>query len=156
MRRLIVLVLAVIALPVAGCGDDGDSSSDEYAKGFKPVNQRILDLGQKVGGSIQSARTKSDKRIAREFGSHARQLGEIRRDLQALEPPSDLKATHDQLVQALGETRGTLEDIENAAKKSDADAASTATRRLTETSKDLRRARLKLARETGAKLEAGD
>jgi hypothetical protein len=155
LRRSIVPLLAVLALLVAGCGDDGDSRSETYAKGFKPVNQRILDLGQKVNASIQSPRTKSFQQLVKEFGSHASQLGQLRRDLQGLEPPSNLKRTHRQLVQAMGRTRRALADIATGARERDPEAVGAAQRRLTETSKDLRRARLKLARETGAKLEAG-
>jgi hypothetical protein len=155
LRRLIVLLLAVSALPVAGCGDDGDSASEKYADGFKPVNQRILDLGQKVGASIQAGPTKSHRQLATEFDDHARQLGKLRGELRQLEPPGDLGQTHRQLVEAMGDVQAALEGIEKGARAGDAKSVGAAQRRLTETSKDLRRARLELARETGAKLEAG-
>jgi hypothetical protein len=140
--------LAALALAAAGCGGGGDE--DGYADDFKPVNARIVALGGEVGDSVSGARQKSNEELSREFAGFADELGRIRRDLDALDPPDDLRHMQETLLAAMDRVQGDLEDIGDAAGSGDARAAGSASRDLVVHSLSLRDSRRALARESGA------
>jgi hypothetical protein len=147
LPRLSLAVAAFLALMLglAACGEDQEET---YSKAFRPLNERILDLGEQVGDAINGASGKSDQQIEAEFGRLAQRTGDVAKDVDALEPPDDLKRTNDDLVAALRVARDDLGGIEKAADESDAQAARRATIELGSASKDLSTARRKLERAT--------
>jgi hypothetical protein len=135
-------LLAAFAVAACGGGDEDDAFQDE----FPPLSERLASLGNEVGDSIETAAQASDEELADDFGRFSRELGDLRRRLQDLEPPEDLADERDDLASAMGEVRGSLEDIADAAERSDPEAAREATIELVQESADLREARQTLVR----------
>ena len=94
-----------------------------------------------MANTIESADRASDRELAEEFDDFAQQLGDLRQELEDLEPPDDLADERDDLVSAMGEVRTSLEGIAEAAEDGNPEAAREATLQLVERSKDLRDAR---------------
>jgi hypothetical protein len=149
LRRFHVLALLLaLALPLAACGEDKTAT---FKKDFKPLNSKIVALGQDVGSAVNGASGKSDRQIQQQFGSLSRKTGTLQKEVNRLEPPDDLAAAKRALVDAMGNARDALGDIEKAAGAGDPQAARRATIQLVAASQDLRSERRKLARATGAK-----
>jgi predicted nucleic acid-binding Zn-ribbon protein len=149
-RPLTALVLAAIAFAgIAACGgDDGDDQA--FQDDFPALNERIAALGEEVGNTIETAENASDRELANEFDDFAQRLGDLRQELEELEPPEDLADEREDLVSAMGEVRSSLESIASAAEESDPEAAREATLELIEGSDELRDARAALARAVDA------
>jgi hypothetical protein len=141
-------LLLALALPLAGCGEDTKAT---FKKDFKPLNARILVLGRDVGSAVTGASGKSDRQIQLAFGSLSKRTATLQKDVNALKPPDELAADKKDLVDAMGNARDALADIEKAAGASDPQAARRGTIQLVAASQDLRSERQKLARATGAK-----
>jgi hypothetical protein len=145
-RALLALVAVLALVPVlSACGE---SEEEAFRKDYKPVNKRIVDLGEDVGKAVNGASGKTDEQIASEFGKLAQRTGEVSQQVDELDPPDDLAASQDDLVESLGDARDSLRDIEKAAGESDPQAARRATIQLITSSTDLRDARRKLERAT--------
>jgi hypothetical protein len=138
---LAALVLTVLGL--AACG--GNGGADEYGEEFPRLSERIVTLGEEVGEAIETAAESTDRELADQFDRFAGELGELRRELDELEPPEDLADEQDELAEAMGGVRTSLEDIAAAAERSDPDAAREATIELIERSEELRDARRTLS-----------
>ena len=147
-RATAVAAALLAALGLVACGGDDDG---QYKDDFRSVSREIVALGSDVGKAIQTAADSSDQKLARQFDDFASQLGDIRKELEDLDPPDDLADQQDELVAAIDQVRGSLEDIAAAAKQSDVDAAREAAQELVQRSADLRDARRSLAR-SAAKL----
>jgi hypothetical protein len=138
---VVVAGLAVLALVACGGGDD-----QTFEEEFPALSERIAALGEDVGNAIETADTASDRELAEQFDSFAQRLGDLRQELTELEPPDDLADERDDLTQAMGEVRGSLGDIAEAAEAGDPEAAREATLELVEGSTELRDAREALNR----------
>jgi hypothetical protein len=145
--RLTALLIATLALPgVAACGDDGESEA--FEEDFPALSQRLGSLGEEVGNAIETASETTDRELAEKFDGFARDVEALRGELERLEPPEDLADERDELAEAMGEVRGSLEEIADAAKESDPEAAREATLELVDRSAELRDAREALVRAT--------
>jgi predicted nucleic acid-binding Zn-ribbon protein len=143
-RPLAVLLAATVAaLGIAACGGD-DGEDQAFQDDFPALSERIQALGQQVGDTIESAESASNEELAQEFDDFAQRLGNLRQELDDLEPPEDLADERDDLVSAMGEVRTSLEDIASAAEDGDAQAAREATLELVDSSEQLRDARSEL------------
>ncbi|HEY8771114.1 MAG TPA: hypothetical protein VIM03_11265 [Thermoleophilaceae bacterium] len=148
-RRVHVLALLLAAaLLVVGCGG---SDSKTFRQDFRPLNARIVKLGRDVGASVTGASGKSDRQIEQTFGALATRTGSLRKQVDALDPPDNLKGDRQDLVDSMGDARDALGQIASAARKSDPQAARRATIQLVAASGDLRSARLRLARAVALK-----
>jgi hypothetical protein len=148
-RRVHVLALLLAAtFLVVGCGG---SDSKTFRGDFRPLNARIVKLGRDVSASVTGASGKSDRQIEQAFGALATRTGTLRKQVDALDPPDNLKADRQDLADSMGDARDALGQISSAARKSDPQAARRATIQLVAASDDLRSARLRLARAAGLK-----
>ena len=145
VRRALLATGLLLVIVAAGCGTDKE---EEFRKEYRPLNGQVRDLGEDVGRSISNASGKSDKQIASLFGDLSTRTGELKKDLDATEPPDDLTADRDDLVEAMGDAEVALRDIKKAAGNSDAPAARRATIQLVAASEDLRDSRGKLEKAT--------
>ena len=130
--------LAVLVVPACG-GDDGDDQA--FQEDFPALSERIQSLGEQVGDTIETAENASDQELANEFDAFAQKLGDLREELEDLEPPEDLADERDDLESAMGQVRSSLESIASAAEEGDPEAAREATLQLIDRSGDLRDAR---------------
>jgi hypothetical protein len=140
--------LLAFALPIAACGENKAAT---FKKEFRPLSAKIVALGRDVGTAVNGASGKSDREIQQRFSSLSRRTGALQKDVNRLDPPDNLKGDKKGLVDAMGDARDALADIQKAAGASDPQAARRATIQLVAASQSLRSARLKLARATGAK-----
>ena len=145
----IPLAFLVLATPLASCGQ---SETEKYVDDYKPLNDRLLSLGQDLGAAIQGAESKSDQALARQFSSLATRLRGVKEDITDLETPTELADEAKALRDTLDDTIGDIEDIAKAARGKDAQAAAAATVELAADSEDVNAAQNKLARATGAKV----
>ncbi len=143
-RPLAALAAAIlVTLGIAACGgDDGDDQA--FRDDFPALSERIQSLGEEVGNTIETAEGASDQELAEQFDGFAQQLGDLRQELEDLEPPEDLADERDDLVSAMGQVRSSLDDIASAAEEGDAEAAREATLELIDRSEELRDARSEL------------
>lgn len=151
MRLRLATLLALLALALAACGQ---SEKEKYVDDYKPLNDRLLSLGQDLGAAIQGAESRSDDALARQFSSLATRLRDANKDIAALETPADLRDEANSLRDTLDDTIGDIEDIAKAARGKDAQAAAAATVELAADSEEVNASQNKLARATGA--EVGD
>ena len=138
----LLLVSALLAIPACG-GDDGDDQA--FQDDFPALSERIASLGEEVVETIETAENASDQELANEFDDFAQRLGDLRQDLDELEPPEDLADERDDLVSAMGAVRNSLDDIASAAEEGDPQPAREATLQLIDRSEELRDARQALA-----------
>jgi predicted urease superfamily metal-dependent hydrolase len=129
----------VAAVALAGCGGGDDDS--EYKDTVRTVNRELVALSEDVGQAIETAGGSTDEELADEFARFAREAGGIRVKLAELVPPDDLAEEQEDLEEAIGAVRVSLEDIAAAARESDPDAARVATQELVQRLADLDRAR---------------
>jgi predicted nucleic acid-binding Zn-ribbon protein len=145
MRARLALPLALMAL--AGCGE---SEKDKYIDDFKPLNDKLLDVGRDLGAAVGAAETQNDAALAKQFGALAKRLEGVNEEIADLDTPSDLEDEAKDLKGSIDETVGTLEAIEKAAREHDAEDAAAATVRLASDSEQVNAAQNKLAKATGA------
>ena len=140
-------VLIVSALVAAGCGED---EKDKFVDDYKPLNDRLLKIGEAVRRAPLEAGRESNAQLARRFNRYADDLDKFNRDLAALDTPSDLEDESKALTRAIGVVIVDLENVATAAREADQRRAGAATLALTEHSPAVNRAQNRLARATGA------
>ena len=165
MRRSIVLALVTALLAVGllvGCDDDdngGGNGGDDAAElkerfdtGYRPINDEFLALGKEVGEVISTAKGQSDAALATKFKSLATRVAALKPRLDRLEPPPEYEEDAKRVSEAMALVGRDLDEIALAADAGDAAAARTHTQDLVRHSEEVRIARRKLARRTGAKV----
>lgn len=142
MTRLAAFLLLCLAL--AACGK---SDAEKYQEDFPPIDRGLVALGSDVEEGLRQA---EDATLASRFAGYARRLGDLRERLDELEPPGSVSEEHKALLAAMASTRGALDAIATAARRSDAPAAKAAATRLVKSGAELEAARAALAREARA------
>jgi hypothetical protein len=143
------LLAACLLASLVGCGQ---SEKDKYIDAYKPVNDRLLKVGTDIGTAVQSASTASDAGLAKKFDGLASRLETVKKDVDGLDTPADLKDESKALSATLAATTTDLRDISTAAKEKDGQGAATATLQLSKNAQTVNTAQNKLAKATGAKI----
>jgi hypothetical protein len=146
-RRLRALSFLVAAIALAGCGK---SEEEKYADDFKPVNDRLLKVGERIGTRLGDASKQTNARLARQFGGFASDLEKVNGEIAALDPPKDLRDESRTLTERIEVVVKDLEDISEAARSGDPKAAKRAALSFGRHSPPLNQAQNRLARATGA------
>ena len=149
LRLATPLALLVLAVPIAACGE---SEKDKYIDDFKPLDDKLLDVGGELGAAVGGADSQSDAALAKQFGALATRLEGVNKDIAALDTPSDLEDEAKALNDRIDATVGDLEAIEKAAREHDAEDAAAATVQLAADSEEVNAAQNKLAKATGAEV----
>ena len=150
-RRLALLLCLLVLAPLAaaGCGQD---DKEKFVEDYKPLNDRLLKIGDDLGEGLRSAGNKSNKRLAEQFAGFALRLQAVNKEIRDLDTPDDLKDERVELSARIADLVKSLQDISGAAGTNNVDAAATAMVDLGTTSEALNEAQNKLARATGAKI----
>ena len=167
MRRplLLSLLAALFAVALlAGCGggdDGGDGGSDQaelketFDRDYREINDDLLALGDEVGQAVSTAEGKSNPQLATQFTGLGERTQEIKRRLDALEPPDEYEAQARRLSNAVAVVGSDLSEIGQAAEGNDPAAARKQATELVRHSVEVRTARRELARRTGARVRDG-
>jgi hypothetical protein len=150
IRRLAPLVLIMAVVAGAGCGE---STEEKFEKDYKPLNDKLLQLGQRISSAIAAMPRRDADENGKAFGALAQDTGEIQQEFDELEPPDDLTPDLDDLVSALGDVQGGLEDLEGQASRRLARAR--VLREIGPAAREVNTAQDALAKATGAKV-SGD
>jgi hypothetical protein len=146
--RVLLAVVAVVALVGAGCGE---SKKDSFKKDYRPLNDELIGIGKDLATAIRGARQKTNAQLASEFGGIANHLDDLNGKLKDLDAPGDLKDDLNRLTSDLDDLSQSTEQIESAARTGDASAAGTATVQLITKARDVNQSQDALAEATGAK-----
>jgi hypothetical protein len=145
-RRIqLLLLVSATGLLLGGCGED---KAKTFKLDFRPLNAKIVALGRDVGTAVTGASGRSDVQIQTEFAALAKRTGTLRKQVDDLDPPDELKDDTGDLVSAMGSAQKSLNQISAAAKKHDPDAARRATIQLVADSDELRSSRRRVAEAT--------
>ena len=151
LRLVTPLALLALAMPLAACGE---SEKDKYIDDFKPLNDKLLALGQDLGKAVDGADKKSDAALAKEFSALAVQLKDVNKGIADLDTPAELENEALTLNVRLDATITDIENIAKAARQNNAEAAAAATVELATDAQKVNTAQNRLAKATGA--EVGD
>lgn len=149
LRLATPLALLALAVPLAACGE---SEKDKYIDDFKPLNDKLLGIGQDLGPAVKSAEKKSDAAVTKEFGALATRLKEVNKGIADLDTPAELENEALTLNVRLDATIRDIEDIAKAARGNKAEAAAAATLQLSADSQLVNTAQNRLAKATGAEV----
>lgn len=153
MRRLAVLLpLALVAVLAAGCGE---SDKDKYIDDYKPLNNELIEIGQKLNRAVQNADTQTDAQLAATFERLGDELQQVGDDIADLDTPDDLKDESDRLTRRIDAAVGDINDISKAAATHNEQAAASATVSLGAVAVAINTAQNRLARATGANVGRG-
>lgn len=153
MRRSIALTLsvtAILAVPFTGCGQ---SDKDKYVDDYKPLNDKLVALGDDVAKDVNGAGSKSNAQLAARFSMLGKRLETVRFGIADLDTPADLKDESKGLTDALASAQMDVEAIAKAAKGSDPAAAQSASKKLVSDARKVTTNQNKLAKATGAKVD---
>lgn len=119
MKRALAPCLAVGALVVAGCGGGGDDKAD-YEKEVRAAGQALEKAFGDIGSSVSGSASAGEAATKLEEGAEA--LDKAASDLDGVDPPSEVKAPHDDVVDALGELADEFHSGAEAAKSNNVEA----------------------------------
>ena len=145
----LVLLLPALGLVTTGCGED---KKESFKKDFKPVNDRLLMLGNDLAAALRNAPRQRDAQLQAAFRGLGDRADKIKQDLSALEPPDELKSDSQELRTSFGKVRDDLRNVEEAARVHSVAQGRSAFRALGADAAKVGPPRRALARATGAKL----
>lgn len=113
LRSLLLVAFAAVALIAAGCGGDTEEKND-YVDQVNKAQTEFANQVTKLSSAITS--TSSDTADRKTIQSYQDAVDGVVKDLEGITPPEDVKAEHQQLVDAMsqyGKSVGTaLDDLQ--------------------------------------------
>ena len=149
-RRWLVIALAALAVAAVSVSGCGESDKDKYVDDYKPLNDRLLKVGERIGDGTLRARRQTNERLARDFGGYAADLEDVRKDIARLDTPDDLKDESSALTRSIDDVVDDLRKISGAADEGNPRAAAAATLDLGDHARTVNQVQNKLAKATGA------
>jgi hypothetical protein len=110
-------------------GDSGSGSVEEYKAGAEKAANDFKNSAQAASAKVQSGTTPDDKVAGLEALKAS--VTQAADDFEALNPPENLKADNDELVQEFRDLASAVDDVEQALKTNDQAKASAALPKLT-------------------------
>lgn len=120
MLRVLTIVLAALALVVAGCGggdDNDDTDKATYERQVTEVGQTLDKTFGELGESISSSGSAEEAAAKLEEGADS--LAKAASDFDDIEAPSDIEDAHDKIVDALEALARDFREGAAAAKEGD-------------------------------------
>jgi hypothetical protein len=146
VSRIVTLALCAVLLLTSGGAIASTPEQDAYAARFLLVNDKVVRLGEDVGGAIETAEGSTDRQLARRFSSFARRLGRLAERLAQLAPPPEWSSHHNELLGSLPPVESDLRRIARSARNHNPTAAARAAADLIRHSRTLRSERRALYR----------
>lgn len=113
LRSILLVAFAAVALVAAGCGGDTEAKND-YVDQVNKAQTEFANQVTKLSSAITS--TSSDAADRKTIQSYQDAVDGVVKDLEGITPPEDVKAEHQQLVDAMsqyGKSVGTaLDDLQ--------------------------------------------
>jgi hypothetical protein len=130
---LLAGALATLAL-IAGCGGDDGVSPEEYSDEIQQVLEPLGSELQTLGSEVQGVRDADA--FAAAITDVQETLEQGIGELEAIEPPSDAEAAHDDMIAAFESFRESLGGVREAAEEGDVDALQEAAAQLPQAALD--------------------
>lgn len=113
LRSILLVAFASVALIAAGCGGDTEEKND-YVDQVNKAQTEFANQVTKLSSAITSS--SSDSADRKTIQSYQDAVDGVVKDLEGITPPEDVKAEHQQLVDAMsqyGKSVGTaLDDLQ--------------------------------------------
>jgi hypothetical protein len=118
MRRALLLLLSLVALVAAGCGDSGGGSGkQDYERELTRATGSLQQAFDGLRKSTSEATT--PKASGERLAAGAKALDRAAGDFADIEPPEDATAAHRKLVAGLRDLAATFRKGADAAKRND-------------------------------------
>ena len=133
-RILTVLFASASLVAFTGCGGDDDKKTDsggsveEYKKGAEDAANDFKNSAESASEQVKSATSTEDK--IKGLESLKASVTQAADDFENLDPPEDVKADNDQLVQEFRSLASDVDAVEQALKSQDQQQAQDALTRL--------------------------
>ena len=148
MRRVAVpFLLILIAILVAACGE---SEKDKYIDDYKPLNEELLNVGEKLSKEVQGADQETDAQLEDTFQGLAKELERVGDEIADLDTPDDLKEESEALTKRIDAAVAGISAFAKAAGSNAAEAEAAALVALGTAAVAVNRAQNELAKATGA------
>ena len=135
-RRVLGLMLAIVALVAGGCG--GSDTKADYKKDAKaiidPLRETLNSSNARVGAAT------SDRARIRELDQTRRAVATAARELDELKPPKSAEVEHDNFVISLRKFAKDIQAVERAIQDNDQRAARRAVARLRRSAAEVKQA----------------
>jgi hypothetical protein len=152
MPRTLTLLVALLALLVAGCG--GGSDKDAYVKEFNKAGSTLEKTLTTIGKDVSTGT--SGTQIAGKLDQGATALDKAAGDFGSIKPPSDARSAHTNIVSGLKELATLFRQSAQAARKNDVEKLTTTLQSLerSDGAKKIQRAQQEL-KNKGYKVSSG-
>lgn len=149
MTRRLAVPLVALAAFAGGCGG---SDKEEYRASYRPLNDRLLEIGRDIPRALAGAAGKTNKQLSEQFAGFALRLQAVNREIRRLDPPEELEDESQTLTARIDDTVKDLEALSGATGEGDRGGTAVAIVDYDASSEALNRAQNKLAKATGARV----
>jgi hypothetical protein len=129
VRRLVV-VLAVIALVVAGCGGGGSSKTSTKPLTKAAYQAKLEQIAKDIGARLKATTSGAKKPTKSDLGAAKEAITRFVNELEQVNPPAEVAKAHRDLIAGMrrlgNDLEGIFKQVDEAEKAKDPSAALTA------------------------------